>query len=161
MRAEASRPFRQWTLGTKLAGTFFVVVAGVAAVVSVSVISHERRALDEELRKRGASVVQNLSRLSVDLVLQDDLWALYKVVRDIARGSGGGENVVVYAMVLDPAGRVLAHSDPARYPMGEPLEDDPVRRPSGPVTDLSVVSARLGGETIHDLAAPDPERDIP
>jgi signal transduction histidine kinase len=154
MRIRVARPFREWTLGTKLAGTFFAVVAGVATLVSVAVIRHERQALDGELRKRGANLVENLARLSVDLVLQDDLWGLYKVVRDIARGAPDGENVVAYAIVLDPAGRILAHSDPARYPMGEPIGVDPVGRPVGPVARLSLVSARREHETIHDLATP-------
>jgi hypothetical protein len=92
----AVRPFREWRLGTKLAATFLVVVTAVAALVSFSVITHGRLALDEELRKRGVNLVESVTRLSVDLVLQDDLWGLYKVVRDIANGSGdaicgGGE----------------------------------------------------------------------
>lgn len=155
MSVPVLHPLRQWTLGAKLAVTFFVVVAGVATLVSASVISHERRALDEELRKRGVNIAENLARLSVDLVLQDDLWGLYKVVRDIAAGSGDSEDVVAYAMVLDPGGRVLAHSEPARYPMGEPLDDDPARRQAAPAAGPSLVSVRLsGGETIHDIAVP-------
>jgi two-component system, NtrC family, sensor histidine kinase AtoS len=148
------RPFREWTLGAKLASTFFVVVAGVAALVSVSVIRHERAALDAELRKRGVDLVENLARLSVDLVLQDDLWGLYKVVRDIARGSGDSENVVVYAMVLDPAGRVLAHSDPARYPMGERLPADSAVSGDRAIGATRHRSVRDGDQTLHDLAAP-------
>ncbi len=149
-----SRPFREWTLGTKLAGTFFIVVVSVAALVSVSVLSHARRALDDELKKRGASLVEHLARLSVDLVLQDDLWA-HKVVRDTASGSGDSENVVAYAMVLDGEGRVLAHSDPANFPMGEPIGRDAVGRPAGSVAELNVYSAQVNGQgTIHDLTAP-------
>ena len=78
------RPFREWSLGAKLATTFLVVVAGVATLVGVAVIRHERTALDSELRKRGINLAEHLSRLSRDLVLQDDLWGLYKVVRDTA-----------------------------------------------------------------------------
>ena len=154
MSARFPRPFREWTLGTKLAGTFFIVVAGVAALVSVSVIRHERTALDAELRKRGVNLVENLARLSVDLVLQDDLWGLYKVVRDIARGSGDSENVVVYAMVLDPGDRVLAHSDPARYPMGERLPVESATPGDGTIGGTSLRSVRQGDQFLHDLTAP-------
>jgi signal transduction histidine kinase len=154
VRAGPLRPVREWTLGAKLASTFFVVVTGVAALVSVSAIRHERAALDAELRKRGVNLVENLARLSVDLVLQDDLWGLYKVVRDITRGSGDSENVVVYAMVLDPAGRVLAHSDPARYPMGEPLAADSARPANEATAGTRLSSVRLGRETVHELTAP-------
>ena len=150
MTRRVLRPFRDWTVGAKLASTFLVVVAGVAGLVSVSVIRHERAALDDELRKRGISVVQNLARLSVDLVLQDDLWGLYKVVRDIASEPGGSENVVAYAMVLDPGGRVLAHSDPAGHPMGEALEADPSPASTAGVRTIQ----RPGGERIHEIAGP-------
>lgn len=152
MKVPRWRPFREWTLGAKLAGTFLVVVAGVATLVGVAVTRHERAALDAELRKRGASLVENLARLSAELVLQDDLWGLYKVVRDMASGAGDSEHVVAYAMVLDPAGQVLAHSDPARHPMGEPLLDDGLGRPEGLGTRLRTVQRER--ETVHDVATP-------
>lgn len=146
--------FREWTLGAKLAVTFVLLVAGAATVVSVAVITRGRMALDDELRKRGVNLVQSLTRLSVDPILQDDLWGLYKIVRDVASGTGDRENVVAYAMVLDASGRVLAHSDPARYPMGEPIADDPVGITPQAVTALGLRSGRRGNERIYDLAAP-------
>jgi signal transduction histidine kinase len=148
------RPFRDWTLGTKLATTFFLVVAGVVGLVSLAVIRHERTALDAELRKRCVDLVEHLGALSVDLVLQDDLWGLYKVVRDVAGRREGSENVVAYAVVLDRDGRVLAHSDPARYPMGEPMVPDPVGRPPGPIGAMTLRTGRLGEAAIHDIALP-------
>lgn len=149
------RSIWEWSLGTKLALTFLVVVAGVAALVSVSVISRGRAELDSELRKRGVNLTLNLARLSVEPVLQDDLWALYKIVRDTAGGSRDTEDVVAYAMVLDPEGRILAHSDPARYPMGESVLHDPVARPGGRIDGVSLHSAAAGrNETIHDVAVP-------
>lgn len=154
MKLPLVRSFHDWSLGAKLACTFLVVVAGVAALVSISVIRHERVALDAELRKRGVNLAENLQRLSIELLLQDDLWGLYKMVRDIAGGSGDSENVVAYAMVLDAAGRVLAHSDPARYPMGEPIGPEPLGSPGGEIGRVSVSSTRRGNETIHDLTAP-------
>jgi hypothetical protein len=63
------RPFREWSLGAKLATTFLVVVAGVATLVGVAVIRHERAALDAELRKRGINLAEHLGRLSRDVVL--------------------------------------------------------------------------------------------
>ena len=84
------RPFREWSLGAKLATTFLVVVAGVATLVGVAVIRHERAALDAELRKRGVNLAEHLGRLSRDLILQDDLWGLYNRcgTRRAAPGTG-------------------------------------------------------------------------
>jgi PAS domain S-box-containing protein len=148
------RPFREWTLGAKLAITFLVVIAGVATFVGVAVTRHERAALDAELRKRGVNLAENLARLSRDLVLQDDLWGLYKVVRDIASGAGDSENVVVYAMVLDPAGQVLAHSDPARHPMGELIRESGAGHPQTATVGTRVHTVTTEGETVHDVATP-------
>ncbi len=148
------RPFREWSLGAKLATTFLVVVAGVATLVGVAVIRHERAALDAELRKRGVNLAEHLGRLSRDLVLQDDLWGLYKVVRDLASGAGDSENIVVYATVLDPTGTVLAHSDPARHPMGEPIGEGGSHAAVGSPTGTRVRSVAREGETIHDVATP-------
>ena len=147
------RPFREWSLGAKLATTFLVVVAGVATLVGVAVIRHERAALDTELRKRGVNLAEHLGRISRDLVLQDDLWGLYKVVRDTTSGAGDGENIVVYATVLDPAGTVLAHSDPARHPMGEPIGGE-VGLAVGPSAGTRVQTVTREDETIHDVATP-------
>ena len=146
------RSFREWSLGAKLATTFLVVVAGVATLVGVAVIRHERAALDTELRKRGVNLAEHLGRLSRDLVLQDDLWGLYKVVRDLASGAGDSENIVVYATVLDPAGTVLAHSDPARHPMGDPIGEGGATVRS--VSDTRIRTFTRDGETVHDVATP-------
>jgi two-component system sensor histidine kinase HydH len=114
--------FHRWTLGAKLAATFATVVSLVVLVVSLWVIARSRSALEHELADRGADAARNLSRLSAELVLEEDLWGLYKVVRDVA-GADAGENLVAYAAVTDADGKVLAHSNPAQYPMGEPFGD--------------------------------------
>jgi signal transduction histidine kinase len=116
--------FRTWKLGTKLAATFSTVIVLVVALVSLAVVSRSRHALEQELRERGADAVQNLSRLSAELVLDEDLWGLYKVVRDLVVGGGETDNLVAYAAVVDAQGRVLAHSSPAHHPIGTPLGEE-------------------------------------
>ncbi|HEY6006208.1 MAG TPA: ATP-binding protein [Anaeromyxobacter sp.] len=111
----------RWTLGAKLAATFATVISLVVLVVSLWVVARSRSALEHELGDRGADAARNLSRLSAELVLEEDLWGLYKVVRDVVGADGDG--LVAYAAVIDAGGTVLAHSDPARHPMGEPFGD--------------------------------------
>ncbi len=151
------KPFRRWSLGQKLSGTLCVATLGVALLVSFFVIAHEERALDAELQKRGVNIVQSLARLSVDPVLQDDLWGLYRMVRDIVQGGPAplSENVVVYAMVLDPRGAVLSHSDPARFPIGELLQTDPLAA-AALAADGPVIQSGSGpdGRTVYDVALP-------
>lgn len=154
------RPFRRWTIGTKLAATFVAVICVVAFLISVSMITHERRALDAELRQRGVNLAQNLARLSVDPVLQDDLWRLYTVVRDIVQAPGAvipaaQDRIVLYAMVVAPGGEVLAHSDPARFPVGEPLVADPLNAAAlgTPAVLIQPVGTR-GDALVYDIAVP-------
>jgi two-component system, NtrC family, sensor histidine kinase HydH len=111
--------FHRWTLGAKLAATFAAVISLVVLLVSLWVVARSRSALEHELADRGADAARNLSRLSAELVLEEDLWGLYKVVRDVVGADRDG--LVAYAALIDPGGKVLAHSDPARHPMGEPL----------------------------------------
>lgn len=151
------KPFWRWSLGQKLSATLCLVVFGVALLISFFVLDHEERDLDAELQKRGVSLVQSLARLSVEPILQTDLWGLYKVVRDTTRGGSGplAENVVVYAMVLDPRGEVLSHSDPARFPFGEFLPPDPLTNAVLNAEDVLIqVSRGPDGQFLYDIAYP-------
>lgn len=144
--------FHRWSLGAKLAGTFAMVILLVVLVVSISLASQSRRALEQMLRDRGSETAQNLARLSAGMVLEEDLWGIYKVVRDIAAGADAGENVVVLAAVSDSAGKVLAHSDPERHPTGEPIPDAGGANPAGRGATWGV---RLpSGETLQYFTAP-------
>jgi len=120
-------------------------------LISFFVMGHEERALDAELRHRGSNIVRTLARLSVEPVLQDDPWGLYKVARDIVRS----ENVMVYAMVLDPRGDVFSHSDPARFPIGEPLPTDPLTSAALTAEGLLIQVGRdPAGETVYHVTLP-------
>lgn len=151
------KPILRWSLGQKLSATLCVVVFGVAVLISFLVIAEAERALDSELQKRGVNIVQNLARLSAEPVLQDDLWGLYKVVRDIVQGGPGSlsENVVVYAMVVGPRREVLTHSDPARFPIAESLPPDPVSDAALGAEGLLIqVSHGADGKPLYDVAYP-------
>ncbi len=145
------KPLRRWGLGQKLSATLCILVFGVALLISFFVMDHEERALDAELRHRGSNIVRTLARLSVEPVLQYDPWGLYKVARDIVRS----ENVMVYAMVLDPRGDVFSHSDPARFPIGEPLPPDPLTSAALTADGLLIQVGRdPDGETIYHVTLP-------
>jgi len=145
------KPLRRWGLGQKLSATLCILVFGVALLISFFVMGHEERALDAELRHRGSNIVRTLARLSVEPVLQDDPWGLYKVARDIVRS----ENVMVYAMVLDPRGDVFSHSDPARFPIGEPLPTDPLTSAALTAEGLLIQVGRdPAGETVYHVTLP-------
>jgi signal transduction histidine kinase len=148
----ASLSFRSWTLGAKLAATFAAVILLVVAVVSLSVIAGIRRSIERDLRERGADAAHNLARLSAELVLDDDLWGLYKVIREVVVGGGDGENLVAYAAVVDGQGKVLAHSDPERHPIGSTVEAGTApRRAYRSAVDWSAPDDR---GAVHHFASP-------
>jgi signal transduction histidine kinase len=149
----ATFSFRRWTLGAKLAATFSAVILLVVAIVSLSVMSGIRRTIEQDLRERGADATHNLARLSAELVLDDDLWGLYKVLRDVVVGGGDGENVVAYAAVVDGQGKVLAHSAPDQHPIGSLLEDPAVgeRRAYRSGVDWAATGAT---PAVHHFASP-------
>jgi PAS domain S-box-containing protein len=154
------RGIRHWSIGTKLAATLVAVICGVAFLLSVSIISHQRQALDTELQQRAINLAQSLARLSVDPLLQDDLWRLYTLVRDIVQAEGAvipaaRDRIVRYAMVVAPQGEILAHSDPARFPLGELLAPDPVHRRALEAEEpLIQPVARPGEPLTYDVAVP-------
>jgi signal transduction histidine kinase len=143
--------FRSWSLGAKLAATFSAVIVLVVGVVSVTVMTGVRRTIEQDVRTRGADAAHNLSRHSAELVLEEDLWGIYKLIRDIVVGGGAGENLVAYATVIDREGKVLAHSDPARHPIGEPVEEPGATAEGDGAIDWSTGADR---DEVHHFAFP-------
>lgn len=150
--------FHTWTLGWKLSLSICGVVLIVAMLISAFVISHEERALDAELRLRGENFAENLALLSVDLLMQDDEWGLYRLSRDLVRQQarpGGSPNIVVHAAIVNQDGIVLAHSDPGRVRPGEPWPDPPfLQRMRTAPTLVFQPKQGSSGEELYEFAAP-------
>jgi signal transduction histidine kinase len=116
------------SLGTKLACTFVLLIYGVSMLLTLISLHHQRAALGEELIQEATLVAENTARLATDLVLRQDIWELYKLSRDIAQGEAPGRqhHPVLYAMILNAGGEVLAHSRPAVMRVGARRPGDPV-----------------------------------
>ncbi len=121
MRTIRWSPLR-WTLGVKLSLTFFVAVYGVALAIGFYAIKTQEAVMEEELILQGAITAEHYARLSIDPVLREDIWELYKLSRDIGRGGGP----VLYALVLNMKGELLAHSHPERYTIAARNLQDPL-----------------------------------
>ena len=117
-----------FSLGTKLACTFVLLIYGVSMLLTLISLHHQRAALGEELIQEATLVAENTARLATDLVLRQDIWELYKLSRDIAQGEAPGRqhHPVLYAMILNAGGEVLAHSRPAVMRVGAHRPGDPV-----------------------------------
>jgi signal transduction histidine kinase len=108
-------------LRNSLAVTFTSRIFGFASLVILGVVGyvlwHEQQVLNTELQRRAFLMANQLARESVDPILREDDYALFRQLR-LLRGNpqanGAGRDRIAYAMILDPHGQALAHTDPAR-----------------------------------------------
>jgi class 3 adenylate cyclase len=84
--------------------TSALLIAGIG-IVSVLMVDLSRSALEEEARKRGESLVKNLSRNARDPVLLEDDVVIAKLLETVS-----AEAEVIAARVIDPEGRPIASS---------------------------------------------------
>ncbi len=105
-------------------GIRFKLVAGVAVVHLMlmtifvyDLVHRQREFLWDELTRRTLHHAHILAISSAPWVLSDDLVGMEEVVEGSARGSG-----VRHAMIVDPSGRILAHTDRDR--IGQYLADE-------------------------------------
>jgi len=133
----------------KLSLTLFVAVYGVALAIGFYAIKTQEAVMEEELILQGAITAEHYARLSIDPVLREDIWELYKLSRDIGRGGGP----VLYALVLNMKGELLAHSHPERYTIA-------ARNPQDPLLDETLKVDRVtsfplpDGVSGYEVAAP-------
>ncbi len=149
--------FSHWGLGLKLSFIISLLIFFVASLISFQVIRQERSALENELKKRGVNIVENLSKLSSDMVAERDLWGLYKLVRNIAQtyvSKGPWENELVYAIVIDDDGKLLAHSNPKNYQIGTSFNLTDVDVRAFRTDRLLIQSTRYDNKPIYDIALP-------
>jgi PAS domain S-box-containing protein len=93
---------RQLVIGVAL------VHAALMTLFVFDLVDRQREFLHEEAVARAESLAQTLAAASVSWVLANDLTGLEEVTLSL-----GGTPGLEYATILDPAGRVLSHSDTA------------------------------------------------
>lgn len=122
---------RYWPLGIKLPMTLIAAVAGVALTVGLAVIAQERARIREDLQEKALLISRGVAGIAYEAVLRNDYWTLFKALSSMtsSSGHGGVDNATMVGMVLDTEGRVLAHLNPEKHPVGLPmLASDPVQR---------------------------------
>ncbi len=147
-----------FTVTTRIFGFVSLVILGVVGYL----LWHEQQVLEKELQARGLITATHLAQQSLDPILREDDYALFKVVQGF-RGSHGrdavGEERIGYAMVLDTRGQALAHTDPAQ--VHATLTDTRTReilaRPESSVVPVTSPT----GEHLYDVAVPIRMRGLP
>lgn len=128
------------SIRTKILGIVLAltIVLGLGITWQVRTVMHA--VLLDELDSRGTSVVSDLAARSVDPILLNDTFALHQLLVETV----GNHPDIVYAFVVDPDGRVIAHS------FGD--EGFPTGLLSLPATDDRVVYDTTDGR-MHDFSA--------
>lgn len=66
----------------------------------------------EQLEQRGVSITRDLAARSTDLILTNNSYALYQLIKDTIQNNED----VRYAFILDSAGEIIVHSFGSRFP---------------------------------------------
>ena len=110
------------SLSIKLPLVLSIVVAAVAATIGIAMVDRDRQRLRAELSGRAVLLARTVAAITPEPVLRGDSWTLFKSLRQTVQGpENARERALVTAMVLDPGGRVLAHLEPAAFPIGLPV----------------------------------------
>ncbi len=94
------------SLRTKLTLLIEALVIILVVVTGIITTVHEKETLEGELYKRGLALAQDLARFSISPLLSNDLATLRRFVNHTLT-----QDYVLYALILDPRGRVVMHTD--------------------------------------------------
>jgi len=97
---------------TKIMGIVLAPVLLLGLGITFQVRSTMDRTLRAELENRGISIARELAARSTDLLLTNDLFALYELIRDIVEHNED----VRYAFILDAGGQPVVHSFGRGFP---------------------------------------------
>jgi PAS domain S-box-containing protein len=137
------------SLQTKfLIGTLLVLVLIMTGFITV-VEQRQRSATVDEVQRRGEVLARSLAATSTGALLLYNFTALEQNVGQVA-----GESDVVYAIILDGDGKVVAHS--RRPELVGSVLDGPMHELAAGTSQLLVQEAaqRKTGEPIYDIAMP-------
>ncbi len=95
--------FKLQTKLTLLIESLIIIIVVVTGIITTM---RERETLENELRKRGIALVNDLAKLTARPILAHDLATLRRFVNYSAN-----QDYVRYVIILDPEGKVIMHSD--------------------------------------------------
>jgi adenylate cyclase len=124
-------------LRLKLSVLIISLLAATVVLVSGFLLRTQQRTLTDEMSKRGLTIAQNLAASAKTAILTRDDLGLQLLVRDVAR-----DGDVVYVVVTDSSGKVIAHSDLKQ--IGHAL-----RRPDGATPIGDAISVQTLPRTDH------------
>ncbi|HSB78954.1 MAG TPA: ATP-binding protein [Candidatus Methylomirabilis sp.] len=116
-----ARWYRNLSLRTKFALYMVVSIAFLFAVLIPGVVYLQQRTVLDEVRERGFLLTKVFAHSSVQSIVGDDFLVMRQIINSVA-----SDPAVLYAMILDPAGNLIMHSD--MHEVGRKYTDPASRR---------------------------------
>jgi len=138
--------YRDLSLRAKFALPIALFVVLLFGALIPGVLFLQTRTVLDGARERGLELTKIFAHSSVQAVVADDFLVLRQMINSIAT-----EQDVLYAMILDPNGRLLVHSDMRQA--GRTYTDAPSRR-AMETTQPLVQEAQAGTVRMYDFAVP-------
>ncbi len=108
----------EWAGSVSIRTKIFGIVLGTSLLLSAAFIFQVRLALYHflatEAQQQGISIARDLAARSTDLILINDLYSLYQLLKD----TQANFRDVRYVFVVSPEGEVLAHTFEGGFPSG-------------------------------------------
>ena len=138
--------YRNLSLRAKFALPIALFVVLLFSALIPGVLYLQTRTVLDGARERGLELTKIFAHSSVQAVVADDFLVLRQMINSIA-----SEPDVLHAMILDPRGLVLAHSDMRK--VGQ-VYDDVLTRRALATSDPLVQDGEVAGTQMHDFAVP-------
>lgn len=144
-----------WGLRTKFVVFTTLLLLVVASVVGLLMVRRERQILTEGMVQTGTTLVESLAIAFTDTLMYQELRFLEQgglLDSYIAQAMARPGTDLVYLMVLDPEGRVIAHHDTTQF--GLTYMDEVGRRAVEARSTLVQRYRRADGREVLDVATP-------
>lgn len=133
------------SIRTKVMGIVAACIIGSAVALVWYTYQDDSARSREQLQQRGIDISNNLATQSRDLILTDNRFALYELLRSVSTT----DEDIIYIFVLDTSGEVLVHSFEEGFPL-DLLDKNQVREDE----PYNVQALRSNDVIIQDVAVP-------
>lgn len=147
------KTFRILTVRQKL---IFTICGGtiLTVVLTSAIILHQAsRLIEHELINKGTIIATGLSKQCIEPIMHDDIWEIYKSIKSIT--TDARMPFLKYIAVLDRAGRILAHSHPLHYRVGDYLPEEAFHERALQTKETLIQRVKTSrSENVFDIAVP-------
>ncbi len=130
----------------KIAGALMLVLVLAIASLGMVTFSHQKRILEEEIKKRAGLFAHQLAGAGKEGLMTEDELSVFSTIKNIQKNTG-----VVYAMVLDKDGTIFMHS--ILTEKGKVLST-PMDKKTLNTNELLFQQTRYNNEPVMDAALP-------